>query len=130
MTKGNEFFKIIAGALFALMMFAGSTFANHVSEGQSFTGGWKAYNNQGGSEYLLLGNGDGRGLELRGSERYCVRTGSSYKKMRSYIKSNYPKHVYWYVDQVCNDNHVRVCVENRAGRIACSTYRNKGWRDF
>jgi hypothetical protein len=111
-------------------MFASTAYADHIYEGQTFYGGWIVDNNRGGSEYMLLGNGNGRGLELRGSDRFCVRSGASYATMRSRVKSN--RHgVKWWVDEICSrDSHVRVCVESSRGSVSCSTYRDRGWVRF
>ncbi len=125
----KQFFTTMFAVIIACA-FAVSASAGHIRIGQDFQGGWIFDNNSGGSEYLLLGDNNGWGLELRGSERFCGKRGASYQTMRNYIASNYPEPVFWYVDDICNDGYVRVCVESGSGRTACSTYRDRGWKRF
>jgi len=121
-----KFFSVM---VLTLLLPISAASADHIREGDAFFGGWIYDNNRGGSEYLLLGNGDGSGLELRGTSRFCVRSGASYATMRRYIGSQ-RGFVSWFVDEICNDGYVRVCVYSVSGRQACSTYRDYGWKRF
>ena len=101
--------------------------ADHIYEGESFYGGWWLSGQRAGD--IVLGDGSGSGLSLGSTERYCKRRGSGYNTMRAYIASN-PNGVSWYVDEICNDGYVRVCVASRSGNEACSTFRDYNWIPF
>lgn len=112
----------------ALAMFAFPVHADHLVEGDSFYGNWWLSGQTQGD--MVLGDGNGYGLVLGTTPRYCVRRGKSYSVMRSFIRDNYPDGVSWYVDEVCRDGYVRVCVFSYSGAKACSTYVDYGWRRF
>jgi hypothetical protein len=99
--------------------------ADHIYEGDYFSGGWFLSNQRQGD--IILGNGNGRGLSLGSTERYCNQPGSGYSTMRRYIESNYPDQVSWFVDRICTDGYVRVCVYAYWGDLACSTFADFGW---
>lgn len=103
--------------------------AEHLWEGDSFYGGWDIPNMRSGS--ILLGSGDGSGLLLTGTSSYCVSRGSSYSTMNDFIDSNYNTGgVSWFVDEICTNGYVRICVYSNWGDISCSTYIEDGWVRF
>lgn len=100
--------------------------ADHIYEGQSFYGGWSVSNSVQGN--IILGDGNGWGLDLRSTERYCKKRGTGYSTMQRYIRSTYGDNLSWFVDEICSDGYVRVCVYADWGDMACSTYADYGWR--
>ena len=98
-----------------------------VSIGDSFYGGWKASRSVQGN--IMLGDGQGWGIDLRSTELYCGTPGSGYSTMQKFIRSNTDGYVSWYVDDIC-DRTVRVCVYAAWGDVACSSYLDYGWRPF
>lgn len=121
--------KLIALSVFATMTTLASPALSYDSY---FEGGWKYRDNPGGSEYLLLGDGQGAGLEMRGTKRYCVHPGDSYAKMREYISSNWDRgYVPWGIMEQCDGGaRARICVQSIWGEVACSTYFVRGWVVF
>jgi hypothetical protein len=101
--------------------------ADHLYEGDAFYGDWSVSNSVMGN--IRLGDGGGWMLDLRSTERWCAKRGTGYSTMQSYIRSNYPDGVSWFVDAICNDGYVRICVYSARGNIACSTYADYGWRE-
>ncbi|MFN3693118.1 MAG: hypothetical protein ACK4SL_03445 [Candidatus Paceibacteria bacterium] len=113
-------------ALFLVFATTQVATADHLAEGDFFYGDWNVgYERQGDID---LGDGGGYFLDLRSTTRYCGRPGASYSKMNRYIRSNYPDPVRWYVDEVCDDGYVRICVYSAGGNVACSTYADYGWK--
>ncbi len=104
-----------------------SAVADHIYEGESFYGGWELFSSAQGD--ITLGDGDGSGLELYSTPGWCIRRGSSYSTMRSYIQSN-NGWVEWYIDEICTQGHVRICVYDAWGNVACSTFIERGWVPF
>ncbi len=98
--------------------------ADHIYEGASFYGGYWVSGQVSGN--IILGDGNGSGLDLRSTERYCGTRGTGYSTMQRYIRSNYQ--LSWFVDEICSDGYVRVCVYADWGDVACSTYADFGWR--
>jgi hypothetical protein len=121
----KKFFTALTVTAFALFATMQTALASSVYEGQSFYGEWDtSYERQGDID---LGDGSGWYLDLRSTPLYCVQRGSSYSTMNRYIRSNYPENVSWFVDEVCSDGYVRICVYASWGDVACSTYREFGW---
>ena len=118
--------KKVTGALLALFL-TGAT-AAHADHLQY--GGWSYDDNRGGSEEVILGDGDDRGLYLGGSPRYCVRPGASYARMREIMSRNNHQWISWWIADSCRDGYIRVCIENEHVEQACSTYKNLGWHYF
>lgn len=126
MNKLNcKFFGAIIGGILALTVPAQ---AQEMYPGDSYYGGWELSNRRQGD--MVLGDGSGTGLDLGTTERYCGRPGSKYSVVRKYIASNYPNSVSWFVDDVCNDGYVRICVYSERGNMACSSFVNQGWVSF
>jgi len=96
-----------------------------VTAASAYTGPWEWDNNN--QEYMILGDGNGWGLELGGTTRYCVYTGAGYSTMHRVLRDNGGQWIDWWIDQECTDGYIRVCIENRHGAWACSTYINYGW---
>jgi len=119
----SKFFLICA----LVLGVSSSVSADHLYEGEVFYGGWWLSGSRQGD--IVLGDGNGFGLSLGSTERYCVTPGTSYSTMRRYIRSE-PSGVSWFVDEICNDGYVRVCVYARDGRRGCSTYVDYGWIRF
>ncbi len=94
--------------------------AEWLYEGQAFYGGWAIPNIYRGE--MVVGNGMGLGLSVGGTDRFCGTPGAAYSTMARYIDSNYPMPVSWFVDEICNDGYVRICVYSNRGAMACSTY--------
>ncbi len=117
--------KFFSAAAVCLLTLTGAAYADHLHEGDSFVGGWQFYNSNPGN--IKIGDGNGWALDLRGTDRYCVSPGAGYSTMTSYISSNYPSHVSWFVDEICTDGYVRICVYSGSGNLACSTYWDNGW---
>jgi hypothetical protein len=120
----HKFFGLVGTAVLAAALVVPAQ-ADHIHEGDSFYGGWSMSNRTQGN--MVIGDGNGWGLSLGTTERYCGRPGVGYSKMRNFIKSNYPDWVSWYVDEVCDDGYVRICVYSAGGSQACSTYVDWGW---
>jgi hypothetical protein len=102
-----------------------------VSAGGAFAyyGGWHFDNNAGGWEILSLGDSDdGTYLHLEGDAGRCGTKGASYAKMRSILNNNDGDYIDWWIDADCGDL-VRICLENKYGQSACSTYWYVGWND-
>jgi hypothetical protein len=123
----NKFFASVMGATLLILSLATvPAQANHIYEGDSFLGGWALSDRRQGD--MIVGDGNGSGLSLGSTERFCGRQGASYSKMRSYINSNYSNGgLSWYVDEICNDGYVRICVYSASGNQACSTFEDWGW---
>lgn len=128
MIFGNTM-KKLSGAVLALGVGMAPLAANadHIWEGDSFYGGWWLSDRVQGN--MVLGDGQGSGLDLRSTEWYCDTPGSNYSTMRKFIASNRGG-ISWYVDEICSDGYVRICVYADWGDEACSTYLDYGWRPF
>lgn len=117
--------KILSFVCGTLMLFASQAVAQ-----EAYYGGWDlTYDRQGDID--LCDSNDGSCLDLLSTPRYCGRPGVGYSTMNSYIRSNYPDYVSWYIDQSCNDqfgDFVRICVYSARGNLACSTYLENGWK--
>lgn len=99
-----------------------------VPAAQAFTGGWEYDDNPGGFEILYLGdNSDDTYRRLSGTKMYCGSPGVPYARIRNVIDRNYPHQINWWVSNECDGGYIRVCVENRLGESACSTYVDGGW---
>lgn len=113
-----------AGAVaLGLSAVASASAADHIYEGQAFYGDWEVFG--GGSVYL--GDGAGFALDIEGTSMYCDQPGSSYSRMNEYIQSNWPDPVSWFVDEICSQGVVRLCVHSSWGAVACSSYLDYGW---
>ena len=99
-----------------------------VANADDYLGGWQ-YDSY-GYETMILGDGDGSGLYLTGTDRYCGRPGAGYRTMHRILDNTGGGFIHWWVDQGCSDGFVRVCIENQYGQQACSTYYDDGWGDF
>lgn len=125
---------MIATAFAVVAMLAVTVTA--ASADEYYYGGWYYDNNAGGSEFLRLGDdSDGTYLHLRGADGWCGSRGASYAKMRRILNNNDGDYINWSVDQECTDSdtgidYARICIENKYGESACSTYRWVGWRDW
>jgi hypothetical protein len=84
--------------------------------------------------YIMLGH-ERNGTErlLSGTPLYCGVPGDRYAVMNQVLDRNGNGMIDWSVEERCSDyrgNFARVCVLNRRGEGACSTYRDHGWRKY
>jgi hypothetical protein len=96
---------------------------------QTYEGDWEFEKPDGEREKVYLGDDSGEMLYLRGTTWYCGAPGDSYSYVRSVLLNNGQdgQKITWWFDETCTKGYVRVCVQNRMGQTACSTYINKGW---
>jgi hypothetical protein len=84
--------------------------------------------------YIMLGHErNGTGRLLSGTPLYCGVPGDRYAVMNQVLDRNGNGMIDWSVEERCSDyrgNFARVCVLNRRGEGACSTYRDHGWRKY
>lgn len=116
----SRFFGLLVAAI--ISMLSVPTYA------QEYVGGWAH-----GPGYAVLGdNSDDSGLRLGTTSRYCGIPGSSYSVMNGIMRRNGQsgEQIYWWIDQECSDGYIRICIENRFGESACSTYRDLGWEFY
>ena len=112
---------IIALGVVALSLLASPAYAD-------YWGSWR-HSQSGG--YLSLGDqSDNTYRHLGSTSRYCVYQGDSYYTMKSVLDRQGNAQVNWWVNKECNGGFVRICLRNRYGETACSTYEDLGWQNY